>query len=133
MLAKDYIMRLVQDFAEALELYLKKKKKVDLLDNEYSNLYITYFQKKRSFFLEKTPDEIVEYMKATYEAKEYPYRIQMLTDLFYLECKALNFGDERLCEMTKALLQWTDNYTKTFSFERMQKIGELSAAITPKA
>lgn len=129
MLARDYILRIVQEFTEALTLYLKKKKRVDLLDNDYSNLYVMYFRQKRAFFIEKTGEEIVNYMKETYDEEEYPERISMLAELFYQESLALNFGNEALCKKTEYLLKWYDHYTKTFSFERMQKISRVTAAI----
>lgn len=129
MLARDYILRIVQEFAEALTLYLKKKKRVDLLDNNYTNLYVMYFHQKRAFFMEKTGEEIVAYMKATYDEEEYPERVSMLSELFYQECLALNFGNEELCRKTEYLLKWYDTFTRTFSFERMQKISQVAAAI----
>lgn len=132
MLARDYILRIVQEFTEALTLYLKKKKRVDLLDNDYSNLYVMYFQQKRAFFIEKSGEEIVSYMKERYDEEEYPERVAMLAELFYQECLALNFGNEELCKKTQYLLKWYDHYTKTFSFERMQKITQVSSAINPE-
>lgn len=133
MLARDYILRIVQEFTEALTLYLKKKKRVDLLDNDYTNLYVMYFHQKRAFFLEKTGEEIVAYMKDTYDEEEYPERVAMLAELFYQESLALNFGNEELCKKTEYLLKWYDQFTKTFSFERMQKISQVAAAISSKA
>lgn len=132
MLARDYILRIIQEFSEALTLYLKKKKRVDLLDNDYTNLYVMYFRQKRAFFLEKTGPEIVDYMKETYDEEEYPERVSMLAELFYQESLALNFGNEELCKKTQYLLKWYDQYTKTFSFERMQKLSQISAAINPQ-
>ena len=129
MLARDYILRIVQEFTEALTLYLKKKKRVDLLDNDYANLYVMYFHQKRAFFIEKTGEEIVSYMKANYDEEEYPERVSMLAELFYQESLALNFGNEDLCRKTEYLLKWYDDFTKTFSFERMQKISQLAAAV----
>lgn len=129
MLARDYILRIVQEFTEALTLYLKKKKRVDLLDNDYANLYVMYFHQKRAFFIEKTGEEIVNYMKANYDEEEYPERVSMLAELFYQESLALNFGNEDLCRKTEYLLKWYDDFTKTFSFERMQKISQLTAAV----
>lgn len=129
MLARDYILRIVQEFTEALTLYLKKKKRVDLLDNDYANLYVMYFHQKRAFFIEKTGEEIVSYMKANYDEEEYPERVSMLAELFYQESLALNFGNEDLCRKTEYLLKWYDDFTRTFSFERMQKISQLAAAV----
>ena len=129
MLERDYILRILQEFTDALNLYLKKKKTVDLLDIDYSNLYISFFHQKREFFIEKTGEEIIEYMKQTYSKEEYPHRISMLSELFFTECEALNYGNEALCEKAKFLLQWIDSNSKTFSFERMGKIEKLNNAI----
>lgn len=119
MLEKDYIMRLIREFAEALELVLKKdvRKRRDEIERMY-NQYVGPY----SFFHTAAIDDVMAAM-GEYPENERLHRMEMLAELYYVESDVV-VGPSRamLLEKALALFDFISRHDRTYDFMRMQKM-----------
>ena len=81
MLKRDYIMRLIREFAEALELLLKKD--VSRQREEISRMYDQYVG-PAAFYRTAPMGEVMESF-ARFAPEERAQRMEMLAELYYTE------------------------------------------------
>lgn len=83
MLERDYIMRLIRQFFEALEKLKEEKetKPVATLRVEVYSMYRAYFRQPESFFYEQDAEYILHYLQTEFPEQEFLHRIEMLSDL----------------------------------------------------
>jgi hypothetical protein len=127
MLERDYIMRLVREFFEALELLgargdLKERK--DELERMYGQYVGPY-----AFYHTATVDAIMHSMQHYDPAERLP-RLEMLAELYYVET-ALVSAPERtlLLDKALALFEFVDSHDRTFDFVRRGKMAEIRRRI----
>lgn len=123
MLERDYIMRLVREFAEALELLLKKKDR-DMQRQEMESMYRRYVG-PYDFYHTASIDEVMDSF-GEFPEHERLSRMEMLAELYYAET-GLVTGPMRdmLLEKALALFGFIDSHSRTYSMERLAKIGEI--------
>lgn len=131
MLERDYIMRLIRQFMEALEKLMNEnanaKAKGTNLQMEFDAMYRTYLHQPSSFFYEQDITSVLAYLQSAYPGKELLPRIEMLSDLLYSDALYKSTTKEKEHLSTKALyfLQYLDERSDTFSFDRRDKIYRL--------
>lgn len=135
MLERDYIMRLIRQFFEALE---KLKEKRDINDGtsiqvETNNMYTSYFHQPEAFFYEAGSDIIIGYMQARFSEKEYMQRIELLAELLYFDSTIKTSKEQQrmLWEKVLDLLTFLDTHSDTFSFDRRRKMEDIKALLNP--
>lgn len=126
MLERDYIMRLVREFAEALELYLKKdvRKRRDEIQRMYDQYVGPY-----SFYHVATIDDVMKSMEG-FPENERLQRMEMLAELYYVEAD-LVAGPTRsdLLQKSLALFDFIDRHDRTYDMMRLQKMANIRKAI----
>ena len=85
MLQRDYIMRLVRQFIEALEKLVEEKKKEDgpEFQLKIQSIYRAYFNHSHHFYYEQDAEYILTDLSQDYEGQEFLTRIDMLSELLY--------------------------------------------------
>ena len=118
MLQRDYIMRLVRQFIEALEKLVEEKKKEDgpEFQLKIQSIYRAYFNHSHHFYYEQDAEYILTDLSQDYEGQEFLTRIDMLSELLY---------QDALLAKALYLKEYLDSHSDTFSFERRNKINEI--------
>ena len=134
MLERDYIMRLILQFFEALEKLKEEREKGKegaTLQQDAGSMYRCYFQQSERFFYEQDVPFIMHYLGTAFPPQELLQRIEILAELFYFDASLKKSDAERNSLLKKALelLQYLDTHSNTFSLERRQKIREISETI----
>ena len=123
MIERDYIMRLIRQFMAAIARFLEKKGQQDD-DEKIKELYETYFG-DYTFFHVATLDEVMESFQK-YPEGERIYRIEMLAELYFREADLRSEPlREEMLEKAFNLFSFVDRNSKTYSFERINKINEI--------
>ncbi len=126
MLERDYIMRLVREFFEALELLKRKdlKERKDELERMYGQYVGPY-----AFYRTASVDDIMDSMQQYSPAERLP-RMEMLAELYYAET-ALVSAPERVLLLEKAfsLFNYVDSHDRTYDMVRLRKMAEIRKRI----
>ncbi|MCD7927108.1 hypothetical protein LUI85_21445 [Bacteroides sp.] len=132
MLQRDYIMRLVREFVEALEKLVEErdKKEESELQLQLQSIYRAYFNHPHTFYYEQDAEYILNDLRQNYEGEEFLTRIDMLSQLIYQDA-LLKEREEQVYLLRKSLylLNYLDSHSDTFSFERRGKISEIEKKI----
>ena len=128
MLQQDYIMRLIQEFAAALRRVLHKKE-IEDRSEAIRDLYQQYLDGYEEYHI-STMDEVMQSF-TRYETDQRIYRMEMLAELYYVEADMKSEPTRtQLLERSLMLFSFIDSHSKTLSFERQQKIGEIKKRLT---
>lgn len=132
MLQRDYIMRLLQDFVEALEKLVEERGKHDgpELQLQLQSIYRAYFNHPHTFYYNQDAEYILNDLGQNYGGEELLTRIEMLSELLYQDA-LLKEPEEQNYLLRKSLylLIYLDEHSDTFSFERRGKISEIEKKI----
>jgi len=125
MLQKDYFIRLIEEFAIAIQRFLEKAegKRTDEDLKELYREYVGLFQDLRNLSVE----EAVEYARRTWEESEQMPRLEMLAELWYVEAsyKQQPLKDV-LLEKALRLFQYVDRHSTEYSLVRLSKMDEIT-------
>lgn len=122
MLERDYIMRLIREFSEALELLLKKdirkqKTEIQKMYDQYVGPY--------SFYHTAAIEDIMESMEQ-FNPDERLHRMEMLAELYYAESGMLSSPIRSMVlEKAFALFDFIDRHDNTYNMDRLAKIAEI--------
>ncbi|NDV82510.1 hypothetical protein [Bacteroides sp. 51] len=127
MLQRDYIMRLIQLFFEALAKFLRNKEnqKPDVLRSELDELYKTFLKYPRDHFKAMSIDEIIN----SFNDEGKLYKLEIVAELFYQDA-LLGEVDKLLLEKSLALFRYVDLNGDVFSFDRNRKVGEIEEILS---
>ena len=127
MLQRDYIMRLIQLFFEALAKFLRNKeyKAPELLRPELDEIYKTFLKFPRDHFKTMTIEEITN----SFDNEEKLYKVEIIAELFYQDA-LLEEPDEQLLRKSLALFQYVDLNSDMFSIDRQRKVGEIESILS---
>ncbi len=122
MLHRDYIMRLIQLFFEALAKFIRNKegKDPEILRPELDELYKNFLKHPRDFFKDFSVEEIINF----FDNDEKLYKIEIVAELFYQDAM-LGDPDKELLRKALSLFRYVDLNSDTFSFDRQRKTGEI--------
>ena len=129
MLSRDYFLRIIQEFAVALSLFLEKKVGEDKRDQELKELYAQYvgpYEVLRNLSWEET----LAYAEEQWDEEQRVDRLEMLAFLLDAEAgyKALPLR-ELLLGKAFRLLDYVDAHSSTFSLNRKMKLSALWRAL----
>lgn len=129
MLSRDYFLRIIQEFAVALSLFLEKKVGEDKRDQELKELYAQYvgpYEVLRNLSWEET----LAYAEEQWDEEQRVDRLEMLAFLLDAEAgyKALPLR-ELLLGKAFRLLDYVDAHSSTFSLNRKMKLSALRHAL----
>lgn len=132
MLQRDYIMRLLQDFVEALEKLVEERGKHDgpELQLQLQSIYRAYFNHPHPFYYNQDAEYILNDLGQNYGGEELLTRIEMLSELLYQDALLKEPEEQKyLLRKSLYLLIYLDEHSDTFSFERRGKISEIEKKI----
>lgn len=132
MLQRDYIMRLLQDFVEALEKLVEERGKHDCpeLQLQLQSIYRAYFNHPHTFYYNQDAEYILNDLGQNYGGEELLTRIEMLSELLYQDALLKEPEEQKyLLRKSLYLLIYLDEHSDTFSFERRGKISEIEKKI----
>lgn len=125
MLQKDYFIRLIEEFAIAIQRFLEKAegKRTDEDLKELYREYVGLFQDLRNL----SAEEAVDYARHTWEESEQMPRLEMLAELWYVEAsyKQQPLKDV-LLEKALRLFQYVDRHSTEYSLVRLSKMDEIT-------
>lgn len=124
MIEQDYILRLMREFFEALELLLRSKKSVEIKIEKLQQLYEQYVGP--ADFYHAAPMEEVMASFERFKPEERLYKMEMLAELYFVDAD-WHTGPARDELMQRALnmFRFVDRHGKTYSMDRLQKISQL--------
>lgn len=122
MLQRDYIMRLLQEFVEALELFLKGD--VTKQTAEIQSMYDRYVG-PYAFYHHASLDDVMKAI-GDFPENERLQRVEMLAELYYVEA-GLTVGPMRTLLLDKALAMFSfvDRHDRTYDMARLQKMSNI--------
>lgn len=128
MLERDYIMRLVREFAEALELLLNKKDR-DMQQREMEDMYRQYVGPYEFYHTAAISDVMESF--GQFPEEERLSRMEMLAELYHAETSMLS-GPMRDVLLDKALtlFSFIDSHSRTYSMDRLAKIAEIKKRLS---
>lgn len=125
MLKRDYIMRMLREFLEALALLINKKSSFS--EDKFSELYSTYFKRDRRFYEENDLEAIATDMGMQTDEQTVAVKLEMLAELFFYDSQTITDSARRsnLDSKALAIFQEIDRTSDTYSADRIRKIADL--------
>lgn len=125
MLQRDYIMRLIQLFFEALAKFIRSKegKEPELVRLELDDLYKTFLKQPRGYFNDLSIEDIIN----SFDEEEL-FKIEIVAELMYQDA-LIGSINEGLLTKSLALMKHIDLFSDTFSLNRQRKIGEIESLL----
>ncbi|EFI71899.1 MULTISPECIES: hypothetical protein [Segatella] len=124
MLERDYFLKIIEEFAVAIQRFLNKKKEQQT-DEEIQDLYRQYVG-DYDILRNLTVEEAIDYARQEWEDYRQLEKLKMLADLWYTE-GAIKQQPLRDILLTKSfkLFDYIDGRDKTFSLLRQQKMTKI--------
>ena len=131
MLKEDYIMRLFQQFSEALAKWLSKRKadNPEMVVSFNDELVKPYLEEDLEFFESRSVDELLDYFQEKYSLKaEFESRLEILAELFYQKGMIEDVKPHSLVlfQKSKDLLNFLSQHDKTYSVARQDRINNIN-------
>lgn len=132
MLERDYILRIVREFTQALEKLLDKKKR--LKESEYQleikSMYRSFFNHEAEFYYDSDSKYIVYELGQNYSGEDFNSQLEMITELLLIDANTKPKEEkEYLLKKSLELLIVLDNNSKTYSLQRKNKINNLKKVL----
>lgn len=127
MLQRDYIMRLISLFFEALAKFIRSKEGQDpeMLRPELDELYKIFLKQPRDHFKNMTVEEIIDSL----DDEERLYKVEIVAELFYQDALTGEVN-KQLLQKSLALFKFADLNSDTFSFDRQRKMTETESLLS---
>ena len=137
MIARDFIMRMVQMLFDAIAKVLQRDvpgvvPDIPQIQRRFNEMYNQFFHRPAEHYYVKNKEEIlVELENEGYSEPEMFAIIQMLSELIYQDALIKNNFHEKFALLEKSLflLEYLDRNSSTFSWDRGQKIAEIRKAM----
>ena len=136
MIERDYIMRLIKQFFDAL--YRLKNagpetSKETTLDGIH-DLYKEYFGHDHLFFYQTDADSLIAFVYENNRLADVLYKMEMLAELLYNDALLTENPDQQTNLFSKALklYDYLEEKSNTFSMDRQNKIMEISKLLEEK-
>jgi len=136
MVERDYIMRLLQDFFTMIaKLVRLKVEEPDMtkVQERFDEMYRQFFRRQAQHFYDTDKEEILEELsKEELSETEQNAMIQMLSELLYQDGLIKKDKTEKcmLLEKSLFLMQYLEHFSKTYSWEREQKMSDITKILT---
>ena len=124
MLQQDYILRIIREFMEALQLYVSRQKDVKKKQEKILELYDSYVG-DHVFYHTATMDDVMDSF-TQWPVEERLYRMEMLAELYYAETEVKTGPmSQMLFERAMQMFVFIDRNSRPFSFDRQSKISRI--------
>lgn len=132
MVERDYIMRMLQEFFDAIAKLLRRTpgQEPDLshIQKQFNEMYRQFFRRSPHYFYE-TEKEIIlkELEEEGLDEKNLFAKIQMLSELLYQDGLIKKNIPEKWMYLEKALylLEYLNKNSRTYSWDREQKMEDI--------
>ena len=136
MIERDYLMRILQEFfsmlAKALRQKVEEPDKTHIQERFYE-MYRQFFRHPADYFYEMEKEDILdEVAKDELSETEQHAMIQMLSELLYQDGLIKKDVSEKCMLLEKAfyLMKYLELNSKTFSWDREQKMADICKILT---
>ena len=132
MIERDFIMRMLQEFFSMIAKLLQLKVEepdTTRIQERFDELYKQFFRKPAEYFYALEKEEIPnELTKDNMGNSEHCAMIQMLAELLYQDGLIKKDIVEKISLLEKSLflLQYLESNSKTFSWDREQKMSDIN-------
>lgn len=137
MVERDYIMRMLQEFFSAIAKVLLRTPGIepDLshIQKQFNEMYRQFFRNAAEHYYNLTKEEILDELKQEdYSEQDFFAKLQMLSELLYQDGLIKKSIPEKhpLLEKALYLLEYLDQNSRTFSWDREQKINDIREKLT---
>ena len=136
MVERDYIMRLLQDFFTMIaKLVRLKVEEPDMtkVQERFYEMYRQFFRNQAEHFYNTEKEDILnELAKEELSETEQNAMIQMLSELMYQDGLIKKDVTEKcmLLEKSLFLMRYLEQFSKTYSWEREQKMSDITKILT---
>lgn len=128
MLQRDYIMRILQQFYDALHKLVNniEAEKIEDVQLQFNGMYLDYLKKDCSFFYENNISTILQFLGEGND-KESLAKITILAELLFNDALLNQISEmkQKLLSKTLDLLLLIKSRDKTFSAERDNRIAQI--------
>jgi nucleoside diphosphate kinase len=135
MIERDYIMRILQEFFNAIAKVVHQKDEsgdFDEAEERYDEMYRQFFHSKRKYFLDTEKETIVaELEDACNDERDLTGKLQMLAELLYQDALIRQSIQEQIDLLEKALyiLQYLKANSNTYLWEQSQRMADIKRFI----
>ena len=133
MVERDYLMRILQEFFDAIARIIhrgKSDQEPDLaeMENRFSDMYRQFFKKPAEYFYEAEKETLLNDLEQEGYPEEHLFaKIQMLSELLYQDALIKKCIPEKCMMLEKVfyLLACLNQNSRTFSWERNQRMEDI--------
>jgi len=133
MVERDFIMRMLQEFFEAIAKVMRRKSQdeepdVSYIQEQFNDMYNQFFRHPAEHFYETEKEIILNGLINEGRSDNDTFaKMQMLSELLYRDGQIKKDFSERCSLLEKALflLEYLDDNSRTFSWDRRQKIEDI--------
>jgi len=136
MIARDYILRILQEFFDAIAKAIHKDipgQEPDLarVQERFNDIYRQFFRRPAEHFYQTSKEDILAELSDE-DADSTTAKVQMLSELLYRDALIKSDLHDRCNLLEKALfmLEYLDCNSRTFSWDRGQRIGDIKKMLT---
>ncbi len=130
---RDYLMRMLQDFFEAIAKVLRRdspglEPDISEMQDRFNDMYKQFFRNPAEYFYETEKEIILNDLKENgFQGEDLIAKLQMLSELLYQDALIKKDIPEKCMLLEKALFlfEYIDKNGRTFSWDREQKISDL--------
>jgi hypothetical protein len=136
MIERDYMMRVLQEFFEAIAKVAHRDMKdpdTAQMQERFNDMYEQFFRNSARHFYETEKEIILDHLKQEERSeRDILAKAQMLSELLYRDGLIKKNIPERCMLLEKALylLEYLGGNSRTFSWERNLKIGDIKKILT---
>ena len=130
-------MRILQEFFEAIAKIVRQKPGIEpdlsQMQKRFNSMYEQFFKSPAQYFYETEKEIILESMENEGHSESDTFaKAQMLSELLYQDALIKTNIPERceLLEKSLFLLEYLDKSSKTFSWDRNQRIADIKRILT---
>jgi hypothetical protein len=130
MVERDYLMRIIQEFFEALAktIHFKSTLKGEypdysVIQEKYNEMYERFLQKPPGYYYETDKETILDnLLKEDYSERDMLVKMQMIAELLYQDGLIKGYTQKRdLLEKALFLFDYIECKSNTYSWERDQR------------
>jgi hypothetical protein len=133
MIERDFIMRILQEFFEAIAKVIQRQNPgqepdVSYIQERFNEMYNQFFRCPAEHFYTTEKEIILDNLELEGRSEDDVFaRMQMLSELLYQDALIKKDIPERISLLEKSLylFEYLDNNSRTFSWDRRQKIEDI--------
>ncbi|MDR2681079.1 MAG: hypothetical protein LBC47_09745 [Tannerella sp.] len=136
MIERDYIMRILQDFFNAIAKMMRLNlddPDTSRVQERFNDMYKQFFRRSAEHFYEMEKEIILDSLEQEgRNERDTQARVQMLSELLYQDGLIKKNIPEKCMILEKSLylFEYLDRSSRTFSWERNRKINDIKKILT---